>query len=249
MRVRSNTIFITGGGSGIGRGLAEAFHQLGNRVVIGGRREHVLKAACDANAGMSYVVVDVASADSIRAAARRVVSEFPELNCIINNAGLQRPHDFSVSGGVDDAAVSEEIETNLLGVVRVCSAFLPHLLGRTEATLVNVSSGLAFVPLARVPVYCATKAAVHSFCVSLRHQLRRSPVSVIELIPPWVDTDLTPGPRPRGGRQPMPLPQFIAEAIEGLAGDAVEIPVGDAKSLYAAAGSGAFAQVFSRMKP
>src|SRR3954465_11003354 len=107
---------------------------------------------------MSYVVVDTARPESIRATAREVTSKHPKLNCVINNAGLQRAHDFSKPGGVNDTDMVEEIETNLLGVMRVCSAFIPHLTTHLEAYLINVSSGLAFVPLATVPVYCATKA-------------------------------------------------------------------------------------------
>jgi len=250
MRNHSNTIFITGGGSGIGRGLAEAFHKLGNHVIIGGRSETALSEVCAANPGMSHVILDVANSESIRIAANSVVSRFPALNCVINNAGIQRLHDFSVAAGVNDAALVAEIETNLLGLMRVCGAFLPHLSRQPDATLINISSGLAFVPLARVPVYCATKAATHSFCVSLRHQLKHTSVKVVELIPPWVDTNLDRGrPRP-ADRAPMPLPQFISEAIEGLSGDADEVPVGDAKFLYASAGTGeAFLKTFSRMNP
>ncbi|MBZ5592226.1 MAG: SDR family NAD(P)-dependent oxidoreductase [Acidobacteriia bacterium] len=250
MRNHSNSIFVTGGGAGIGRGLAEAFHKLGNQVIIGGRREAVLSATCAANPGMSYVLVDVANGDSIRTAAHSVLSRFPPLNCVINNAGIQRMHDFSTAGGVDETGMVAEIETNLLGLMRMCAAFIPHLSRQPEATLINISSGLGFVPLARVPVYCATKAATHSFCVSLRHQLKHTPVRVVELIPPWVDTNLDKGrPRP-AGRAPMALPQFIAEAMEGLSGDADEVPVGDAKFLYASAGTGdSFAKTFTRMNP
>jgi uncharacterized oxidoreductase len=242
MRQHSNTIFITGGGTGIGRGLSEAFHKLGNRVIVGGRREAVLKETCAANPGMSYVVLDIRDASSIKAAAEAVLADYPGLNCVINNAGLQRVHDFTAAGNLNDAAIVEEIETNLLGLVRVCAAFIPHLHGQKEAHLINVSSGLAFVPIARVPVYCATKAAVHSFCVSLRHQLRGSSVRVIELVPPWVDTDLDKGRRRPPGPQPMPLPQFIAEAMEGLSGDSDEVIVGDAKFLYAS-GMNAFSRL------
>ncbi len=250
MRNHSNTILITGGGGGIGRGLAEAFHKLGNRVIIGGRREAVLKDACAANPGMSSVILDISNSASIQAAAHSVLAKFPDLNCLINNAGLQRVHDFSAAGGVDEPSMVEEIETNLLGLLRMCCAFLPHLKSQPNATLINISSGLAFVPLARVPVYCATKAAVHSFCVSLRHQLRHTTVKVVELIPPWVDTNLDKGRRRTAGPAPMPLPQFISEAMEGLAGDADEVPVGDAQFLRASAGSAeAFTKLFSRMNP
>ena len=248
MRNHSNTILVTGGGAGIGRGLAEAFHKLGNRVIIGGRREAALSDACAKNPGMSSVPLDISNSASIQAAAHSILSQFPDLNCLINNAGLQRVHDFSAAGGVDEAALVEEIETNLLGLMRMCSAFIPHLKSRPEATLINISSGLAFVPLARVPAYCATKAAVHSFCVSLRHQLRHTNVRVVELIPPWVDTNLDKGRRRTAGPTPMPLPQFISEAMDGLAGDADEVCVGDAKFLRASAGMGeAFTNAFSRM--
>ena len=248
MRNHSNTILITGGGGGIGRGLAEAFHRLGNRVIIGGRREALLHDACAANPGMSSVRLDISDSASIQAAAQSVVSKFPDLNCLINNAGLQRVHDFSVA--VDEAGMVEEIETNLLGLMRMCVAFIPHLKSRPEATLINISSGLAFVPLARVPVYCATKAAVHSFCVSLRHQLKHTAVRVVELIPPWVDTNLDKGRRRTAGPAPMPLAQFISEAMQGLAGDADEVAIGDARFLRASAGTGeAFTKAFSRMNP
>jgi uncharacterized oxidoreductase len=251
MRNNSNTILITGGGTGIGRGLAEAFHRLGNRVIIGGRREAVLKDACAANPGMSYVVLDTRDAASIKAAAEAVIADVPGLNCVINNAGLQRVQDFTAAGNPNDTAIVEEIETNLLGVLRMCAAFIPHLRGQEEAYLINVTSGLAFVPMARVPVYCATKAAVHSFTVSLRHQLRDTTVKVIELVPPWVDTDLDKGRRRPPGPQPMPLPQFIAEAMEGLSGDSDEVVVADAKFLHAsgAAPSEAFTKAFSRLNP
>jgi uncharacterized oxidoreductase len=244
-----DTIFITGGGAGIGRGLAEAYHKLGHRIIIGGRREQVLRDVCAANPGMSHVALDVAYPESIRAAAHTVMAKFPELNCVINNAGVQSVHDFGSAGGVHETGMKEEIETNLLGLMRVCAAFLPHLRRRPAAKLINISSGLAFVPLARVPVYCATKAAVHSFCVSLRHQLKPAGVRVVELIPPWVDTNLDQGrPRPAAPR-PMPLAQFIAAAMEGLAGDADEVPVGDAKFLYSASAGDAFTKAFARMNP
>ena len=146
----------------------------------------------------------------------------------------------------------EEIETNLLGPMRVCSAFIPHLSGQPGATVINVSSGLAFVPLVAVPVYCACKAAVHSFCVSHQALLKAEPgIRVIELIPPYVDTGLDRGRRRPGGPTPMPLDQFITGAMEGLAGGADdEVPVGDAKLLYGSAGTGdTFTKAFSRLNP
>jgi uncharacterized oxidoreductase len=253
MNMRDNTIFITGGGSGIGRGLAESLHRLGNKVIIGGRREEALKRVCAANTGMSHVVLDVTDLASIRAAAERAIAEFPGLNCVINNAGVQRVHDFSADGGIDDPAVEKEIQTNLLGVIRVCQVFLPHLCRQPRATLVNVSSGLAFVPMSIIPVYCATKAAVHSFTVSLRYQLKGSTVSVIELVPPYVDTELNraAGPRrPTGsGGNPMPLDQFIAESMKELSTATEEAAVGFAKSTLAAGWGEAARAIFSRLNP
>ena len=174
MQMRSNTILITGGGSGIGRGLAEAFHKLSNQVVIAGRRAELLRQVCSANPGMSHVVLDVTNPESLRSVVGQVTARFPALNCVIANAGVQRVHSFDRDEPVDDRAIEEEIATNLLGVIRVCAAFLPHLRKQPSATLINVSSGLAFVPMASIPVYCATKAAVHSFTVSLRWQLKKS---------------------------------------------------------------------------
>jgi uncharacterized oxidoreductase len=199
MKMHSNTMFITGGGSGIGKGLAEAFHKLGNQVIIAGRREDVLKNTCAANPGMSYAVLDAANAASIRSVAESVTSKFPALNCVINNAGVQRYVNFSGNKPLDEKAMQEEIDTNLLGTIRGCAAFLPHLRTKEQATIINVSSGPALVPLSIFPVYCATKAAVHSFTLSLRHQLRDTKVTVIELIPPYVATDLGGPQAPRSG--------------------------------------------------
>lgn len=252
MEQRDNTILITGGTSGIGRGLAEAFHRLGNRVIIAGRREGALKRVCAANPGMQDVRLDVTEPSRIRRAAQEVISRFPELNCFINNAGVQRAHDFAAGNALDEQAMLDEVNTNLLGVIRCCAAFVPHLMTRPQATLINVSSGLAFVPLARFPIYCATKAAVHSFTLSLRHQLRGSNVRVIELIPPWVATDLDRAhphrPAP-GAPGPMPLDAFIDQAMDELAKDQDEVAVADAKGLRAAGSTEAARMIFGRMNP
>jgi uncharacterized oxidoreductase len=197
---------------------------------------------------MKYFPLDVTDPESIRGAAQKVIAEFPGLNCVFNNAGIQRRHDFAAAKGIDDSAVLAEIQTNLLGLIRVSAEFIPHLKTRQDAILLNVSSGLAFVPLAVFPVYCATKAAVHSFSLSLRHQLRKSGVKVIELIPPYVATELGGAAQaPAGAMTQMPLEIFIAETMKELAGDAQEIAIGGSKNLLAATGPENVQNIFSRM--
>jgi uncharacterized oxidoreductase len=248
MKMQSNTIFITGGTSGIGQGLAEAFHRLGNKVIISGRREDRLRSICAANPGMRHFVLDVSDLTSVRNTARKIIEQFPALNCVFNNAGIQRMHNFSAGKPLDDAVILAEIHTNLLGLIRVSAEFLPHLKNQQGATLLNVSSGLAFVPLAVFPVYCATKAAVHSFSLSLRQQLKDSNVKVIELIPPYVATELGGGSQaPTGALGQMPLETFIAATMKELAGDSDEIAIGGAKNLLAASSSESVKKIFSGM--
>jgi len=248
MKMHSNTILITGGTSGIGKGLAEAFHKLGNQIIITGRREDRLRSVCASNPGMRHFVLDVTDHAAVRNAARKILEEFPALNCVFNNAGVQRRHDFASGKDIDDSAMLAEIQTNLVGLIRVSAEFLPHLKNQEAAVLLNVSSGLAFVPLAIFPVYCATKAAVHSFSLSLRHQLRESKVKLIELIPPYVATELGGGvPAPPGAMQPMPLDTFIADTMKELEGDANEIAIGGSKNLLAATGPENIEKIFARM--
>jgi uncharacterized oxidoreductase len=249
MQMHANTIFITGGTSGIGRGLAEAFYKLGNQVIISGRREDRLQDICATNPGMRYFVLDVRDSVAIRTIGRRVEAEFPSLNCVFNNAGVQRRLELAPGAPLDEEALRDEINTNVLGVIRVAGEFIPHLTRQSNAVLLNVSSGLAFVPLARYPVYCATKAAVHSFTLSLRHLLKASGVTVIELIPPYVHTELG-GPRKTagpGGPQPMPLEAFIAETMKELETGGDEIAIGDAKNLVAATNTEGLKTIFAAM--
>jgi len=253
MQMHDNTIFITGGTSGIGQGLAEAFHQRGNQVLIAGRREERLQAICRRNPGMRSFVLDVTSPEAIRTVARKAIAEFPALNCVFNNAGVQMRFDFAPGHSHNEQALRTEIDTNLLGPIRVAAAFLPHLATKAGATLVNVSSGLAFVPMARFPVYCATKAALHAWTLSLREQVRSSGIKIIELIPPYVATELggpgkpAPAPNNPASRGPMPLDVFIAETMNELESGAEEVAIADAKKLVAATSPDSVKKVFSVM--
>jgi len=212
MNLTGNTILITGGGSGIGRGLAEAFLKLGNEVVIAGRRQQALDETTAANPGMMSMTLDIESAESIRAFAAKASAQFPALNVVINNAGIMRAEKLlAQQPGVADAEAI--VTTNLLGPIRLTAALLPQLQKQATAAIINVSSGLAFVPLAFTPTYCATKAAIHSYTQSLRYQLRETQIEVLELVPPYVQTNLMDGAAdPRA----MPLADFIAEVMEIL---------------------------------
>jgi uncharacterized oxidoreductase len=243
MNLTGNTILITGGGSGIGRGLAEEFHKLGNQVVIAGRRKQALDETAAANPGIKVVQVDMADSTAIRAFAVRLIADFPALNVLINNAGIMRAED--LLDQQPDLSDSEAmVSTNLLGPLRLTAALLPHLRKQSRAAVINVSSGLAFVPLALTPTYCATKAAIHSYTQSLRHQLRATPVEVIELIPPYVATHLMNGADdPRA----MPLDAFIAESLKLFHAQPTpsEICVENVKGLRLAAEVGRYDAIFA----
>jgi uncharacterized oxidoreductase len=255
MQMHGNSVFITGGTSGIGRGLAEAFHQRGNQVIIAGRRADRLKEICQRNEGMALIVLDVTNPDAIQLAAKDVIERFPKLNCVINNAGIQMHVEFGPDMPLDDAKLQAEVNTNLLAPIRLAAAFLPHLARRgatasPASVLVNVSSGLAFVPMARYAIYCATKAALHSWTLSLRQQLRASGVHVLELIPPYVATELGGASKPvvtSSGRGPMPLDAFIAETMKALESGAEELAIADAQRLVAATSPATVKKAFAAM--
>jgi uncharacterized oxidoreductase len=233
MQLTDNTIFITGGTSGIGRGLAEAFHKLGNQVIIGGRRTALLDDVTRANPGMRAVELDIADPASIERAAATLIAEYPTLNVLINNAGIM-PFD-DPSGPVDDATAVSTIETNLLGPIRMTSSLVGHLKQQPRATIVNNTSVLAYVPIATSAVYSATKAALHSYTLSLRFMLRATSVTVQEIAPPWVNTDLIhKSDDPRA----MPLDAFIAQTMQALATDREEALVDSAVPLRNNAGAG-----------
>lgn len=211
MKTQNNTILITGGGSGIGRGLAESFHALGNQVIISGRNAQRLQEVASANPGMKFLTVDMTAPESIAAFVARLNAEHPALNVVINNAGIMIPENVLSAENTNDAEAM--VTTNLLGPIRLITALLPLLFQQAEATIVNVTSGLAFVPLAMTPTYSATKAALHSYTESLRHQLKATSVEVIELAPPYVATELM-GEHQATDPRAMPLGEFIAEVME-----------------------------------
>ena len=231
MNLTRNTIFITGGGSGIGRGLAEELHKRGNKVIISGRRKSHLDAVAKANPGIEVVELDIAAPDSIKAVAKKLITEHPDLNVLINNAGIMEPD--QAAGVIDDKLLVSTVTTNLLGPIRLTSALLDQLKSR-RGVLVYNTSVLAFVPLALTAVYSATKAALHSYVLSQRFLLRGSGVRVLEMAPPWVQTELM---NSQEAAQAMPLDKFIAETLDVLRTDADEILVEAAKSLRANPGS------------
>lgn len=242
MQIKDNTILVTGGGRGIGRGLAEAFHAEGNQVIIAGRQKKALEETLSANPGMKAVVVDLADRDAIVRFAEQMEREYPALNVVILNAGIMRTE--SVQRG-DVADAEAIVATNLLGPIRLVAALLSPLLRKPRATIMTVSSGLAFVPLAVTPTYCATKAAIHSYTQSLRYQLRHTPVEVLELIPPYVQTELL-GPRQLTDPNAMPLQEFISETMHILKNSPgmTEICVERVKSLRRAEAGGNYDSVF-----
>jgi uncharacterized oxidoreductase len=246
MKTTNNTILITGGGSGIGRALAEAFHALGNQVIISGRGKRALDETTAANPGMKSLPLDMADPGSIRSFAARVIEGYPALNVLVNNAGIMKAENLlAPQEALADAEAT--VTTNLLGPLRLTAALLPLLLKQPRATVMNVSSGLAFVPLALTPTYCATKAALHSYTQSLRYQLKETAVEVLELIPPYVQTKLS-GDHQLKDPRAMPLGDFIAEAMDILKTqpDATEICVKNVIPLRFAADGGQekFEQVF-----
>ncbi|QEL15113.1 SDR family oxidoreductase [Limnoglobus roseus] len=244
MDMKGNTILITGGGSGIGRGLAEAFHKLGNQVIISGRRKDVLDQVTAANPGMKSLPFDIEDATGVKTFAEKVIADFPKLNAVVHNAGIARMENLKEQKDVSDAEAM--VATNVLGPIRLNSALLPHLLKQPKATVITVSSGLAFVPLAAGPTYSATKAFLHSYTQSLRHQLQGTKVQVIELPPPYVQTELA-GPQQATDPRAVPLAVFIAGVMDILTKkpDATEAVVKECEAFRNAINGEGFDKAFT----
>src|SRR5436190_17427824 len=215
MKLTDNTIFITGGGTGIGRGLAESLHKLGNKVIISGRRKEHLDATTTANPGMDSVELDISDPANIAAVTTKLIANYPALNVLINNAGIMQIDD--AAGKIDDQLLTSTVTTNLLGSIRLTSALIEHLKKQPRATIIYNTSALAFVPLALTAVYSATKAALHSYVLSQRHKLKGTSVNILEIAPPWVQTDLL---NSKEEARAMPLKNFIEESMKVLGTDA-----------------------------
>lgn len=214
MRMTGNTMLVTGGTRGIGRALAEAFHDRGNRVIVTGRRQDLLESIAAGRPGIIGMHLDLDDPHSLARLASDVRARFPDLNVLIANAGISRTEDMA-SGDWDVAGAEAIVQTNILGVLRVAAALLPRLREQRNATVMATSSALAFVPRADFATYCASKAFLHSWLVSLRHQLRTVPVEVLELSPPYVQTELT-GAAQAADPRAMPLSSYIPEVMAML---------------------------------
>jgi uncharacterized oxidoreductase len=247
MNATGNTILITGGGSGIGRGLAEAFQKQGNQVIIAGRRQSVLDETTAANPGMKSLTLDIEDPAAIKAFAAKVVANFPKLNVLINNAGIMKLENLA-DDSLDLQAAESMITINVLGTMRLTAALLPTLKKQPSATIMTVSSGLAFMPLTLAPTYCATKAAIHSWSQSLRYQLRGTKIEVLEIAPPYVQTELG-GPQQAADPRAMPLADYISETVALIDAPPAsgEILVGNVLPLRWAEKNGNYEQVFENV--
>ena len=232
MNLTNNTVLITGGATGIGLALAEEFLSLGNKVLICGRREAKLVEAKAKLHGITATRVCDLSIEHERIRMFEWLTRYhADFNILINNAGIQNQINISEDCIIDK--VQNEIETNFIAPVHLANLFIPHLSKKNSAAIINVSSGLAFTPIALMPIYCASKAAMHSFTLSLRYQLSKTSIKVFELIPPTVDTELDRGARSSRGQteRGISAKDFAVQAIEALKNDVYEAAIGQAAGL------------------
>ena len=232
MKISGNTVLITGGATGIGLALAEAFSKKGNEVIICGRRKNKLIAAQKRLPKIHVRVCDISKDKNRKALFDWATANFKKLNILVNNAGIQREIDLT-KGIADLESGEDEIRVNLEAPVYLSTLFIPHLTQQKESAIIDISSGLAFIPIASMPVYCATKAAIHSFNLSLRYQLAGTRVKVYEVVPPIVDTELDKGARGRRGQANRGIkPEEVAAAtMKGIENDDSEIVIGMAQNL------------------
>jgi uncharacterized oxidoreductase len=244
MKTTGNTIFLPGATSGIGLGMALRFHALGNKVIIGGRRQTLLDTIVAEHPGIDAVTVDTADQNSIHRASEEVMTRFPDTNVLINMAGIMLPEDYR---SADFLSVAEDtVATNLLGPIRLIGAFSAFLASKTDSTIMNVSSGLAFVPLPLTPTYNATKAAIHSLSIALRVQFANTSIKVLELAPPAVQTALL---NQENSPTSMPLEEYLDEVMSILETqpDVTEILVERVKFLRFAEANGTFDEVLAML--
>jgi len=244
MKTTGNTILITGGTSGIGHGLALRLHEAGNTVIVAGRRKELLDQITTEYPGIESIVLDVTDPAAITRAADTLAASHPQLNVLINNAGIMLPENLLDPGSLPIA--EDHITVNLLGTIRMTYAFVPHLVTKDDAVVMNITSALAFVPLPITPTYNATKAALHSFSESLRVQLAGTPVQVIEVAPPGVQTTLMDQ---QNSDRAMPLDEFLTETMTLLEThpDANEIVVERAKFVRHAEANGNYDQALAML--
>lgn len=246
MNITGNTVFIPGSTSGIGLALALELQARGNTIIVGGRRADLLERIAAEHPGIDTVQVDTADPASIESAAKEVLARHPDLNVLVAMAGIMRVEDWHAPESFLASAESV-VTTNVLGPIRLIAAFIEHLRGRPGATIVTVSSGLAFAPLAVTPSYNASKAAIHMLSESIRLQLADTSVKIVELVPPSVRTALLPGQE--DSEFAMPLEEFVAEAVELLESrpDATEIQVERVKFLRYGEARGDYDQVVATL--
>jgi uncharacterized oxidoreductase len=231
MILTGNTILITGGTSGIGLGFAKKFAELGNNIIICGRRKDRLKKISEINANVTGIQCDLSITNNREDLVKKVLKDYPSVNVLVNNAGIQLANDLTKP--IDVSKIRQEIEINFVAPVHLSSLLVNQLKQQTNSTIINISSGLGYAPIAFMPVYCATKAAIHSWSLSLRKQLENTSIKVFEIAPPSVDTELGYQNRQdkaqsHGG---MPVEDFIGEAFKALADDKFQAGVGPAANL------------------
>jgi short-subunit dehydrogenase involved in D-alanine esterification of teichoic acids len=246
MNISGNTVFIPGSTSGIGLALALELQAKGNTVIVGGRRAELLERIAAEHPGIDTVQIDTTDAASIASAAQEVLDRHPDLNVLVTMAGIMRVEDWHKPGSFLASAESV-VTTNVLGPIRLIAAFIEHLQAQSDATIITVSSGLAFAPLAVTPSYNASKAAIHMLSESIRLQLSDTSVKIVELEPPSVRTALMPGQE--DNEIAMPLEEFVAEVVALLQAqpDAKEIQVERVKFLRYGEARGDYDQVVAAL--